>query len=155
MFLSPEQNQPVLHHKKTLSNRQCTSFHVTGCHFTGPVALRRRLSSALPIVLLQFLNLCRILSLLYSHILLHTRKIFPSVFSHYYLNKEKNTGINQMSFLSKRHWHKPALLLYSFMITAFVIRNWLPVPGMPVCSVRNGYILSCSHLPPDSQDKTG
>ena len=31
----------------TISNRQCTSFHATGCHFTGPLALRHRLSSAL------------------------------------------------------------------------------------------------------------
>ena len=37
---------------KTLPNRQRISFHATGCHFTGPVALRPRLSSGLPIILL-------------------------------------------------------------------------------------------------------
>ena len=41
------------HRKKTLSNRQCTSFHATGCHFKGPVALRPRLSPGLPIILLS------------------------------------------------------------------------------------------------------
>ena len=48
----------VLYHKKALPNRQCTSFHTTGYHFTGPVALRPRLSSGLPISLL-FLNFCK------------------------------------------------------------------------------------------------
>ena len=38
--------------KKALSDRQCTSFHATGCHFTGPVALRPGLSSGLPISIL-------------------------------------------------------------------------------------------------------
>ena len=38
----------VLYHKKALPNRQCTSFHATGCHFTGPIALRHSLSTALP-----------------------------------------------------------------------------------------------------------
>ena len=42
--------------KKALPNRQCTSFHATGCHFTGPVALRPRLSSGLPNILLKLLN---------------------------------------------------------------------------------------------------
>ena len=54
------------------------SFHATGCHFTGPVALRHRLSSALPIVvLLQIVNLCKILISLYSYIPLYTRKTSP------------------------------------------------------------------------------
>ena len=44
--------------KKTLSYRQCISFHATGCHFTGPVALRLRLSSDLPIILFP-LSLCK------------------------------------------------------------------------------------------------
>ena len=48
----------MLYHKKALPNRQCTSFHATGCHFTGPVALRPRLSSGLSISLL-FLNFCK------------------------------------------------------------------------------------------------
>ena len=48
----------MLYHKKALPNRQCTSFHATGCHFTGPVALRPRFSSGLPISLL-FLNFCK------------------------------------------------------------------------------------------------
>ena len=42
---------------KTLPNRQRISFHATGCHFTGPVALRRRLSSVLPISILEHLKL--------------------------------------------------------------------------------------------------
>jgi len=42
--------------KKALPNRQCTSFHATGCHFTGPLALRPRLSSGLPNILLKLLN---------------------------------------------------------------------------------------------------
>jgi len=41
-----------------LPNRQCTSFHAAGCHFTGPVALRLRLSSDLPIILFP-LSLCK------------------------------------------------------------------------------------------------
>ena len=45
--------------KKAPSHRQCTSFHATGCHFTGPVALRPRLSSGLPAILL---NLCKIIN---------------------------------------------------------------------------------------------
>ena len=63
--------------KKTLSDRQCTSFHATGCHFTGPVALRPRLSSGLPIVLFKLLNLCKKLILLYYGTLLYTRKTLP------------------------------------------------------------------------------
>ena len=34
--------------KNTIQNRQCTSSLATGYHFTGPLALRHRLSSALP-----------------------------------------------------------------------------------------------------------
>jgi len=41
-----------------LPDRQCTSFHAAGCHFTGPVALRLRLSSDLPIILFP-LSLCK------------------------------------------------------------------------------------------------
>ena len=49
------QTVSVLHiqvfcHKEALPDRQCTSFPATGCHFTGPVALRPRLSSGLPII---------------------------------------------------------------------------------------------------------
>ena len=40
----------AFYHKKTLPNRQCISFHATGYHFTGPVALRHRLSPALLII---------------------------------------------------------------------------------------------------------
>ena len=63
--------------KKALSDRQCTSFHATGCHFTGPVALRPRFSSGLPISLLWLLNLCKKLVLLYYSTLLYTRKTLP------------------------------------------------------------------------------
>ena len=55
---------------KKLSCRQYTSFHATGCHFTGPVALRPRLSSGLPISLLQLLNVCKKLVLSYFNALL-------------------------------------------------------------------------------------
>ena len=44
--------------KKHCQTDSATSFHATGCHFTGPVALRPRLSSGLPISLL-FLNFCK------------------------------------------------------------------------------------------------
>ena len=63
--------------KKALPARQCTSFYATGCHFTGPVALRPRLSSGLPISLLQLLNVCKKLVLLYYSALLYTRKTLP------------------------------------------------------------------------------
>ena len=64
---------------KTLPNRQRISFHATGCHFTGPVALRRRLSSVLPQMFILFYHVMFFLvhsfllySKIYSKIFLHT-----------------------------------------------------------------------------------
>ena len=60
MYKYREDHLLLINHssKKALPARQCTSFYATGCHFTGPVALRPRLSSGLPISLI-FLNFCK------------------------------------------------------------------------------------------------
>ena len=39
------------------NSKYCFYINATGCHFTGPVALRRRLSSVLPISILEHLKL--------------------------------------------------------------------------------------------------
>ena len=62
--------------KKILSNRQCISFYATGCHFTGPVALRPRLSSGLPIILLKLLKSYKKINfIILPHSTLHKKNI--------------------------------------------------------------------------------